>query len=103
MGILSYHRITRRYSFCKLLRIHAGSGEANVHEYRNALPEEHRSNVAWGFGFDRVRFVDKIEEQIQAAVALSAPAVTITDTFREAIDILWSACIDAVGLGSRCE
>ena len=66
-------------------------------EFRNALPEEHRSNAAWGFGFDRVRFVDKIEEQIQAAVALSAPVVTITDTFREAIDILWSACIDAVG------
>ena len=54
-------------------------------EFRDALPQSDRLSVAWGFGFDRVRFVDRFYKQIHNAVALKTPVVAIADTLTELI------------------
>jgi hypothetical protein len=67
-------------------------------EFRAALPEEHRVEVAWAFGFDRVRSVNRLDEQIELAVALKAPVVAVADVLGNSITFFWRMCVEAQGL-----
>ena len=64
-------------------------------EFRAALPECDRLNVPWGFGFDRVRFVDRLDEQIHLALATKTPVVTVAEVLSASITLLWKMYGDA--------
>ena len=38
-------------------------------DFREAIPERDRDNVAWGYGFDRANSVDRLQQQLKVAVA----------------------------------
>ena len=67
-------------------------------EFRSALPPSHRINVAWGFGFDRARFVDRLQEQIQLAIADKTPVVAIADALTDSTTFFWGMYKKAYGL-----
>jgi hypothetical protein len=70
-----------------------------IEEFRQCLCEGAGLTAVWAFGFDRMRFVDLLKEQVATALADRTPVVAVADSLSATIDIVWETYVQ---IRERC-